>query len=248
MKQPVRATIANEEFSLHIQPFYDLNTGKIAGGEILTRWIKNGEEIPPAEFFSQLDNPELGCELDYHVFASAMPTLAAITAKMGSEVPISFNISGQHFNSTGFAERVEALAEAFDVDKSTILFEIKADLLETRNENILRQLSDLREAGFRIVVDEIKGDSRSLMVIESGLVDMVKMERAFVARCVDTGFGQELLKLLLETTGKFGIKMICTGVETEQQRDFLKKYGCNYAQGFLLSKPVSLREFEVSAF
>lgn len=235
--------IDRNEFILYVQPLYDLNTGKVAGGEILPRWIKNDEEILPSEFFSQLGDASIGCELDYHVFSIAMPKLSELAKQNKLNIPISFNISEEHFRIGGFAERVEALAEAFEVNKRSIMFEIKSEMLEAQDSDVCRQLADLREEGFRVVVDGTRGDSRSLLAVESGVVDYVKMERAFISHCADTEFGRDLLQLLLATMKKSEIQMICTGVETSRQRDFLKKYGCNFAQGYFFARPIPLGEF-----
>lgn len=127
----------------------------------------------------------------------------------------------------------------------SIVIEITESLLLNAEINVIEKLLMYRDAGVHVALDDFGTGYSSLSYIKKFNIDYIKIDQSFVCNMEKDANDQILCEAIIVMTHKLGLKVIAEGVETEQQRDMLTAYGCDYAQGWLYSKAVPAEQFEV---
>lgn len=239
----LKKAMVNGELEIDIQPQYSLLTGAGMGGEILIRWKNDGRELMPGEFLPQLEKAEIINELDYYVYVEVLQKMSEWQEAGYKLLPFSVNLSNQHFSSSGFVERMLSLTEAYGISKSLIGFEIREDDIMSGREDVMTQIQELRENGFRVSVDGFSGKYGAYGLIEQKLVDAVKLDHSFTGVLLQSGFGRTMFKHLLSLAKACKVDAVCMGVETEAQHQAVVECGGRTAQGYLFARPMPLDEF-----
>jgi EAL domain-containing protein (putative c-di-GMP-specific phosphodiesterase class I) len=125
-----------------------------------------------------------------------------------------------------------------------IVIEITEGLLLNAESDILKKLLKLRDAGIQVAIDDFGTGYSSLAYLKKFDIDYLKIDQSFVRHLEIDQDDRALSEAIIVMAHKLGLKVIAEGVETEGQRSFLAAAGCDYAQGFLFSKPVPPEEFE----
>lgn len=235
----LKNAIENEEFEVFIHPIYSMNTGLAVGGEILTHWVKSGN--PAGGFFPQFDEEELCSELDFYILTRSLQALSR--SDKADILKLSFNLSNQIFQAFGFVERLTDLVEAFDIKTANVMLEIKEELLVSGMYNIIEQIGNLRENGFKVVIDNVSGDGKLLPLLSGRRVDMIKLSHDIIMRGLNAESGKDLFRQIIETALFNNVEIICTRIETESQYSTAKRAGCVMGQGYMLSRPKAFADF-----
>ncbi len=239
----LKTAIDNEEFEVYIHPLYSMKTNNALGGEILTHWEKAGSQLGAAGFFPQFDEEELASELDFYILTRSLQALSYTEYFVREKILLSFNLSNQIFQSFGFVERLTALVEAFEIKTSHIMLEIKEDLIVSGMYSIIEQIDDLRENGFKVVIDSVSGDGRLIPLLEKRKVDMIKLNQDLLLRSITMDSSKDIFRNIYDAAIKHNIDIICARIETEKQKILAKQAGCIMAQGYLMSRPKPLKVF-----
>ena len=128
--------------------------------------------------------------------------------------------------------------------RQSLAIEITEGLLLNAELNVTEKLLASRDAGIQVALDDFGTGYSSLSYLKKFDIDYLKIDQSFVHNLVDDPDDQALCEAIVVMAHKLGLKVIAEGVETEQQRDLLAAYGCDYAQGWLYSKAVPVGEFE----
>jgi two-component system CheB/CheR fusion protein len=239
----LKEAIDNDEFEVYIHPIYSIDSNTALGGEILTHWERAGSDLGTAGFFPQFDEEELASELDFYILTRSLQALKYADEEKREKLLLSFNLSNQIFQAPGFVERLTALVEAFDVKTSHIMLEIKEDLIVSGMYNIIEQIGELRENGFKVIIDSISGDARLLPLLEGRKVDMIKLNQDLLLRSIAQDSSKDFFKVIYDTAAMHKVDIICARIETEKQKLLAKQAGCIMAQGYLMSRPKLLEDF-----
>ena len=126
----------------------------------------------------------------------------------------------------------------------SIVVEITEGLLLEASVHVIEHLAALRSDGFKIAIDDFGTGFSSLSYLRKFEIDYLKIDQSFVSHLKDNSSDLALCEAIIVMAHKLGIKVIAEGVETEEQCDLLTLAGCDFAQGYYFSKPVSPKEFE----
>lgn len=236
--------IRNREFVVYLQPKVGCKSDKVIGAEALVRWMKNGELIYPDAFIGVFEKYGCVVELDYYVYEEMFRFVKKRMDEGKPLIPISLNVSRAHMVNTDLIDKIESLLEKYKIPTDSIEFEITESLYLEDLPGFDRVLDYFRERGFSISMDDFGTGYSSLNAISTLPIDVIKMDKIFMKR---DGLGKNdriIITHIISMANALEKKVLCEGVETDEQKRFIGSVGCDSWQGYLFSKPVSISEFE----
>ena len=237
--------IEAKEFVVYLQPKIGCVNQKIIGAEALVRWIKkNGEFIYPDEFITVFE--KYGCirELDYYVYEEVFRFIRKRMDKGKPIVPVSLNVSRAHMVNTALISKIEYLLEVYKIPTRAIEFEITESLYMEKLPGLEAVLEYFQEKGFTVSMDDFGTGYSSLNAISTMPVDVIKMDRIFMKQDGLRKNDKIIITHIITMANELQKKVLCEGVETVEQKNFITSVGCDSWQGYLFSKPVPIIEFE----
>jgi diguanylate cyclase (GGDEF)-like protein/PAS domain S-box-containing protein len=242
----IRHALAANEFMVYYQPVVDLESGKICKAEALLRW-KHAKQgfISPATFIPIAEDTGAINELGDMVFMQAAMKTKYWQTTYDANFQVSINKSPVQFRSDGEGHNhwLEHL-EAMGMKGSSIVVEITEGLLLHADAEITDKLLRFRDAGIQVAIDDFGTGYSSLSYLKKFDIDYLKIDQSFIQNLTLQSPDFALCEAIVVMAHKLGLKVIAEGVETEQQRDLLKNIGCDFAQGYLYSRPVPPEEFD----
>jgi EAL domain-containing protein (putative c-di-GMP-specific phosphodiesterase class I) len=164
------------------------------------------------------------------------------------QLSLSFNLSAAQFvDRDHIANVVKLIKDSSLAVQHRLIVEITESLKLSDNEEYVDILKRLRQYGCRIAIDDFGTGYSSLSYLKRMPVDVIKIDKSFVHDITSDPTDAAMVRAILQMAMAFGMKTVAEGVETSEQLNFLREHGCNYAQGFLFSKPVSLADFSTFA-
>jgi diguanylate cyclase (GGDEF)-like protein/PAS domain S-box-containing protein len=247
METELRRAIERHEFQVYYQPVVSLDTGHINGFEALIRW--NHPErglVPPIEFIRMSEETGMIIEIDRYVLREACRQLRDWRTRIqGMEaLSVSVNLSVKQFSRTDLAEHVRAAVNEFGLEPSALRLEITETVLLDSTPSATGQIEQLSSEGFRIYLDDFGTGYSSLSYLHRFPVDTLKIDRSFVMGMKADGGGREIVRTIVALAQNLDLHVIAEGVETTLQRDALRELQCEYAQGYMFSKPVDAKKAE----
>ena len=237
--------IQNKEFTLYLQPKYDIEKGIIIGAEALVRWIslENGF-ISPGDFIPVFENNGFVYEVDKFIWEESCRYLRKWLGE-GREVhPISVNVSRIDLYDPKLVQHLVNLREKYQLPSQYLELEITESAYTEDPEQIITITRQLREAGFVILMDDFGTGYSSLNMLKDIQIDVLKLDMGFLKSSDYSAKGGNILTAILKMAESLKMQTIAEGVETKEQVEFLKSIGCRYVQGFYYSKPLPVGEFE----
>lgn len=237
--------IQNKEFTLYLQPKYDIEQGTIIGAEALVRWIsqENGF-ISPGDFIPVFENNGFVYEVDKFIWEESCRYLRKWLDE-GREVhPISVNVSRIDLYDPKLVKHLVDLREKYQLPSQYLELEITESAYTEDPEQIITITRQLREAGFVILMDDFGTGYSSLNMLKDIQIDVLKLDMGFLKSSDYSAKGGNILTAILKMAESLKMQTIAEGVETKEQVEFLKSIGCKYVQGFYYSKPLPVGEFE----
>lgn len=237
--------IQNKEFTLYLQPKYNIEKGTIIGAEALVRWIsqENGF-ISPGDFIPVFENNGFVYEVDKFIWEESCRYLRKWLDE-GREVhPISVNVSRIDLYDPKLVKHLVDLREKYQLPSQYLELEITESAYTEDPEQIITITRQLREAGFVILMDDFGTGYSSLNMLKDIQIDVLKLDMGFLKSSDYSAKGGNILTAILKMAESLKMQTIAEGVETKEQVEFLKSIGCKYVQGFYYSKPLPVGEFE----
>ena len=237
--------IQNKEFTLYLQPKYDIEKGTIIGAEALVRWIsqENGF-ISPGDFIPVFENNGFVYEVDKFIWEESCRYLRKWLDE-GREVhPISVNVSRIDLYDPKLVKHLVDLREKYQLPSQYLELEITESAYTEDPEQIITITRQLREAGFVILMDDFGTGYSSLNMLKDIQIDVLKLDMGFLKSSDYSAKGGNILTAILKMAESLKMQTIAEGVETKEQVEFLKSIGCKYVQGFYYSKPLPVEDFE----
>ena len=242
LENDLRRAIEQEEFQLFYQPQLDLSSGLIVGVEALVRWSAPERGfVSPAEFVPVLEEMGLINLLGEWVLAEGCRQQVEWAGK-GVNLRVGINLSPAQFQQPNLSSRVEAIARHAKADPDFIELEITESMAMGDPQATIAQLNQLRDAGFKIAIDDFGIGFSSLEYLLRFPLNTLKIDRAFVMDLPRGRRDRAIVRALTSLCLGLGLTTIAEGVETERQRDYLDALGVNEIQGYFLGRPVPARE------
>lgn len=235
----IESYLEHDLFSLVIQPTVDFRTGCAFTGEALSRLCHPEHGILSADvFIPSLDTLGLCSRFDRYIFRKCCIWLHHTAAEGKRFDRISCNFSRKTLSQAGMARDLTRIADSYGIPHHKLGIEITERNQATDMRQITENLRQLKEAGFRIILD----DYGSGVTAESDLydfpLDIVKLDRSLLLKA-GTEEGDTEFRALVTKLIRLGVEVVCEGIETKVQDSFVREAGCHYGQGFLYFRPVS---------
>lgn len=237
----LRKALYNEELTIHLQPQFCLNTGKHCGFEALARWCHDGKMIPPDKFVSIAEESGLIVPLGEQILRKSLKVLRDMLDKGLEPTTLSINVSPPQLRSEGFVDVVKLALEEFNIDPTHICFELTETAFMGRStDKVETSLRALKNLGITIALDDFGTGYSSLTHLKQFKVNIIKLDRSFVLDIDKDPEDAALVKAMVGLGLAMDLQIVAEGVETEEQHTFLKESGCQIAQGYLYSKPLTI--------
>ena len=234
--------LKNRELYLNYQPIISLKTGMITGFEALIRWNHPHKGfISPAKFIPVAEQTNLIIPLGMWILRSACEQIKEWQDRLQgqyTDFTVSINISGKQFEQEDFIEQLDRIVAETGVDIKQLKFEITETLLMDNTENAERVFRQLRDRQIQLAIDDFGTGYSSLSYLDRFPVDTLKIDRSFVSRLNEANQTSTIVKATLDLAHNLGFNVVAEGVETQQQIDRLKNWGCEFAQGYFYAKPL----------
>lgn len=241
--------LKNGEFLVYFQPKYDVETEKIIGAEALIRWKHSKRGLlSPGTFIPLFEANGFVIELDLYVLERVCELIAAWLTAGIRPVCISVNLSRTHLYERNLVERLESIVNKYDIPREYIEFELTESAFYEERETLLRVMSDIKKAGFRLSMDDFGSGYSSLNLLRQLPVDVLKLDREFLGNCEEGDEGERgkrIVTHVISMAKDLQMSVLAEGVETKKQKEFLQKAKCEMIQGYYYAKPMPTADFEV---
>lgn len=238
----LRIALKQEEFYLNYQPILNLDTGMITGFEALIRWNHPQKGfISPAKFIPVAEQTNFILPLGMWILESACKQIREWEQRLRgqyTDFTVSINISGKQFEQEDFIEQLDRIVAETGIEIKHLKLEITESLLMDNAENAERVFQQLRERKVQLAIDDFGTGYSSLSYLDRFPVDTLKIDRSFVSRLNEANQTSTIVKATLDLAHNLGFDVVAEGVETQHQVEQLKKWGCEFAQGYFYAKPL----------
>ena len=245
LERDLRLALERREFFLQYQPVVRLETGVVRSVEALVRWRRDsGQVVAPDAFIPVLEETGLIVEVGAFVLAEACRQVR-LWRDQGLDTAVSVNVSPRQFEQPGFLACVRAALEQEGLPASTLILELTETTLMRDSDEALSRLNALNGLGLRLAIDDFGTGYSSLAYLQRFPVDIVKIDRTFVAAANGEGPSAALLHALVEIGNALGLETVAEGIETVEQLRRLQREGCHAGQGFYFSRPLDAADAQI---
>jgi diguanylate cyclase (GGDEF)-like protein len=240
----IKRAILLDELFLVWQPQFELASGALSGAEALVRWRDptKDEVVQPSEFIPAAERSDLILEIDRYVLTKACTQAAAWSVSAPPDFTFSVNLSAKHLQRPELYDFVRQTLEHTRLAPARLELEITESAFIENKQAALAALLKLQALGVRTALDDFGTGYSSLSYLVDLNVTRLKIDRSFIADLMTSKEKRSVVELIMALAKSLGLDVLAEGVETAEQTAFLMQLKCRYAQGFLLSRPVSAEE------
>jgi diguanylate cyclase (GGDEF)-like protein len=238
----LRYAVEREELSIQYQPQFEITTGRVRGFEALIRW--NHPEmgmVSPAKFIPLAEESGMIIPIGNWVLKKACETHKHLLLPHFPDSVMSINISVIQLNEEWFPDLVRRVLAQTGLSSSRVELEITESMLMSSIDLAYHRLMQLKEIGVRIALDDFGTGYSSLNYLRHLPFHVIKIDRSFIQDICNRQEGK-ITELIIRLIQHLNIPVIAEGLESYDQLHLLKEWKCDIAQGYLLSKPLNLKE------
>jgi diguanylate cyclase (GGDEF)-like protein/PAS domain S-box-containing protein len=245
LESELRRALERQELELYYQPKIALTDSRLIGSEALLRWNnpKRGL-VSPDQFIGIAEDSGLIVDMGAWVLREACRTACGWNRPGNPRHQVAINLSARQFQSSDILQTVCLALEQTGCQPEWIELEITESLLLDEDGDVLATLNALRELGISIAIDDFGTGYSALSYLARFPISTLKIDRSFISAIMVDRYRAELVKAILSIAHCLGQQVVAEGVETPEQATFLEAHGCQTAQGYLYSKPISRVAFE----
>jgi len=234
----VHRGLNQDEFEIYVQFIVDAISGKIIGGEALTRWLHPTKGLLlPDLFVPQLEAEGKICQIDYSTLEKACAFLSELYASGVDQFFISCNFSRTTFSAEDFVEKCLAVTERYPFPSRMLVFELTESASGGSSTHILRNAIRIKELGFRIALDDFGERFTSFFDLQEYPIDVLKVDKRLIDN-LHTEKGVAIFRGMTQVCHEIGLQILAEGVEREEQVCVLRELKCDIIQGFHFHYPV----------
>jgi diguanylate cyclase (GGDEF)-like protein len=240
LESDLRRAISRDELRVHYQPIVEAASGRVAAHEALVRW-QHPERglVHPAEFIQLAEETGQILKIGEWILGEACRWTTFIGARShdGGDLQIAVNLSARQFNDPQLPKIVARVLRETGLPPRLLELEITESTAMRETDAALRTLQRLKQIGVSIAIDDFGTGYSSLSYLRRFPVDKVKIDRSFVAELPADRDQGAIVSAIVALAHALQIQVVAEGVETEEQREFLRSCGCDFIQGYLTGKP-----------
>jgi diguanylate cyclase (GGDEF)-like protein/PAS domain S-box-containing protein len=244
METDLRRAIERDELIVYLQPQFSLKTGDLLGAEALVRWQHPQQGlVAPAKFIPLAEESGLIVALGEWVQHAACRHWVEWVAGGLTPGVLSINVSGVEFRRGQIQDTVRSALAATGLPPELLELEITEGAIMSQAENSIKVLHDLRAMGISLAIDDFGTGYSSLAYLKRLPLNKLKVDQSFVRGLPGDAEDGAIVRAVIALGHSLQLKVIAEGVETEEQREFLRHEGCDEMQGYLRGKPVPVQDF-----
>jgi diguanylate cyclase (GGDEF)-like protein/PAS domain S-box-containing protein len=245
IEQALRQAIKNKEFVLHYQPVVSLVDGNVIGAEALIRWQHpNKGLIYPDNFIGIAEETGLIEPIGQWVIEQACSDVK-YWHEQGIAIQVAVNVSSRQCKKTCQTQIREIISNALKANKigpSSLKVEITESLLMDNSQEMISTLQGVRSLGVAIHMDDFGTGYSSLSYLKHFPIDVLKIDRSFIDGAIEDKTDASLVEAVVNIGHSLSLKLVGEGIETKKHYDYLRSLGCDYGQGYFMSKPIPVNE------
>lgn len=244
MARTMRDAVKNREFVVYFQPKVSLENNKIIGAEALVRWIRpDGSIMGPNAFVPYFERNGFITNVDFCIYEQVMELLHEWNLNGIKNVPVSVNMSRLHGRDVDVAAKIRFLMEKYSIPPEIIEFEVTETALASCDDGLKKCINTLHDMGILINIDDFGSGYSSLNLLTEVPADIIKLDKMMITESISSPKKAEIIRYTVRMAEAIDYDVICEGVETYQEVEFLKSIGCKKVQGYYFSKPVESKVF-----
>jgi diguanylate cyclase (GGDEF)-like protein/PAS domain S-box-containing protein len=245
IERQLRHALENGELLLWYQPQIDARDGRLIGAEALLRWPRpDGRFLSPLEFIPVAEERGLIGRIGEWVMREACRQCREWQQQGLRPVPVAVNVSPIQFQQKEFAGQVTGILDEMQLDATLLELEITESAIMRRAPQVAELAMRLREVGVGISIDDFGTGYSSLSYLKQIPIDKIKIDRSFIADMLNDDDDDAITNAIINLAHSLKLRVIAEGVESKEQIDRLRSFGCDEVQGYYFSQAVSAREFE----
>ncbi len=241
----VQRGLRDSEFTFFIQPKVNMLNGRIVGGEALVRWQhKDKGLVAPGAFIPALEQNGFISHIDRVVWDNVAAWQKDWMDSGHEPLPLSVNVSRADIFTMDVTEFFETIIEKYELPRELLEIEITESAYVEEDSKVSTEIMKLREAGFKVLMDDFGSGYSSLNSLKDMEIDILKIDMKFLKMDFSNlNKGVSILESIVNMARAMQIPTIVEGVEEQDQVNYLTGMGCHYAQGYYFYKPMPKEEF-----
>jgi diguanylate cyclase (GGDEF)-like protein len=245
MSEEIRNALKNNEFVLYYQPIFSLKDEQLIGAEALIRWEHPELGLIPADkFLDTAKQAGLMIEIGEYVFNEAILQRKKWDIKGLNKFQITLNISLEEMQVDTLIEKLERQFRTHGVNPEDFNLDITENSAMAHPEKTAMDFKLFSDLGLSVSIDHFGSGVTSIKYLEQFPLSMIKIDRALIFDLVSSEEHQNIVKAMIMLAHALNIEVVAEGVETSKELSLLHEYKCDYAQGYLFSKPLPVKEFQ----
>lgn len=240
----IKSALELKKFTLQFMPIYNQSLTYIVGAESLIRNNDVLKDYHPEQYIKIAEEFDLITEIDLFVIEHSFQYLQSILHTLEKdEFILAINISALELKNIHFPEQVTRLAEKYNIDSTFIEFEITETTLVDHDERAISLLHKLKALGYKLSLDDFGTGYTAFSQLQNYPVDTLKIDKSFIATLSENKNDKNsMVEVVLSLAKLYQLNVIAEGVEQQYQLDYLQELGCQFYQGYYLSKPISWQQ------
>ncbi len=241
LEADLQQAIQFKQFQLYYQPIVCLKTNRTTGFEALIRWQHPTKGwVSPAEFIPLAEQTGLISAIGQWVLTEACSQLERWQDQLECFLPLSLavNLSGIQLTQPELVDEIEHLCRCFDLNKVQLKLEITESVLMKNAKLAIAVLDQLQQNQVPICIDDFGTGYSSLAYLHRLPIDILKIDQLFINRMLEDEKNHSIVRTIITLADTLGLEVVAEGVETQAQLEALRSLNCDYAQGYLLSRPM----------
>ena len=240
--------INEKQFEVYLQPKYNILGDKpvLNCAEALVRWNSSKLGfVSPGDFIPLFERNGLIEELDRYVFERVLEMLSELKEIYGERTPnISVNLSRIDFYDPLLVEKMKTALDRYGIDCNLVNIEITESAYTKDTDQLIGKINEIRKAGFKVEIDDFGSGYSTLNMLTNIPFDFLKIDMVFLKNFSSNSGVKPIIKAISDIAKSLKVKVVCEGVETRAQYEYLKKLKIDYVQGYYLSRPLPFSGFK----
>ena len=244
IEQDLKIALQDGQFEVYYQPKINIQTRQVTGAEALVRWIHPTEgRISPELFVPVAEEAGLIIELGEWILRTACRQTNMLQEIGFHGINIAVNISAVQFTDGNLLPMVSKALKDSNLKPQLLELEITESAVMHDPEEVIYSLHELSRFGMKLAIDDFGTGYSSLAYLKRFPVDTLKIDRAFITDISSDNDDVAIVEAVLGLGRHFNMKVVAEGVEDEDQLLFLRKQGCDLAQGYYISEPMNVNDY-----
>ncbi|CAA7627722.1 Signal transduction protein [Candidatus Terasakiella magnetica] len=241
----LRRAIKAGEISIHLQPKFSFDPSRVVGFEALVRWhSREFGTVPPGQFIPVAEEAGIIGAIGLVVLTEVLATLRRWRQEGRQALPVAVNLSAVQLRNPNLVAEIKALLEEYDLPAGLLELELTESMLMGDVASVRDIMMRLKDLGIKLSIDDFGTGYSSLSYLKSFPLDVLKIDRSFVIDLPHDREGAAICLAIINMAKALSLEVVAEGVESEEQHRFLHANGCDYAQGFLLGRPMPVEQAE----